>query len=120
MKRGDLIRVALTGDYGKPRPAVVVQADAYARLPSLTVLPLTSSLQPVPHIRVQIEPDGFNGLKVRSQIMVDKAHTISSEKAGLPFGRLSRADMVAVDRALIEFFDLASTLPHAGATNEPH
>lgn len=27
MKRGDIITVALSGDYGKPRPAVVVQND---------------------------------------------------------------------------------------------
>ena len=28
MRRGDIVVVAAPGDYGKPRPAVVVQADA--------------------------------------------------------------------------------------------
>ena len=28
MRRGDLVTVAVSGDYGKPRPAVVVTADA--------------------------------------------------------------------------------------------
>jgi mRNA interferase MazF len=28
LKRGDIVVVAAPGDYGKPRPAVVVQADA--------------------------------------------------------------------------------------------
>ena len=31
MKRGDLVTIALQGDYGKPRPAVVVQSDFYSR-----------------------------------------------------------------------------------------
>jgi mRNA interferase MazF len=28
MRRGDVVTVAATGDYGKPRPAVTVQTDA--------------------------------------------------------------------------------------------
>ena len=44
MTRGDLVTVAASGDYGKPRPALVVQADVYAEHPSVTVLPLTSEL----------------------------------------------------------------------------
>ena len=44
MRRGDLVTVVTSGDYGKPRPALIVQADAYAEHPSLTGLPLTSEL----------------------------------------------------------------------------
>lgn len=29
MKRGDLVTVATSGDYGKPRPALVIQSDAF-------------------------------------------------------------------------------------------
>jgi mRNA interferase MazF len=29
MKGGDVVIVAATGDYGKPRPAVIVQTDAF-------------------------------------------------------------------------------------------
>ena len=36
VRRGDLVTVATSGDYGKPRPALIVQADAYAEHPSLT------------------------------------------------------------------------------------
>jgi mRNA interferase MazF len=28
MRRGDVMTVEATGDYGKPRPAVIVQTDA--------------------------------------------------------------------------------------------
>lgn len=38
MLRGDLVTVALSGDYGKPRPALVIQADAFAGHPSVTLL----------------------------------------------------------------------------------
>lgn len=119
MKRGDLVRVALSGDYGKPRPALVIQADIFGALPSVTVLPITSELRDVPNIRVTVEPDSLNRLKVPSQIMVDKANTLSTRKVGPPFGRLAQDNMIAVNQALILFFGLASSLPspsHAGAT----
>ncbi|TMJ14740.1 MAG: type II toxin-antitoxin system PemK/MazF family toxin, partial [Alphaproteobacteria bacterium] len=38
MNRGDLVTVALPGAYGKPRPAVVVQADRFNQLGSITFL----------------------------------------------------------------------------------
>lgn len=44
MKRGDLVTIAVSGDYGKPRPALVVQDDAFAELSAVTVLRLTSEL----------------------------------------------------------------------------
>jgi len=44
MERGDLVTIAVSGDYGKPRPALVIQADAFNELGSVTVLRLTSEL----------------------------------------------------------------------------
>ena len=41
MKRGDLVTVALSGDYGKPRPALVIQSDLFDEHPSITILPVT-------------------------------------------------------------------------------
>jgi mRNA interferase MazF len=35
MQRGDLVTVAATGDYGKPRPAVIVQLTPF---PTATLL----------------------------------------------------------------------------------
>ena len=61
MTRGDLVTVVTSGDYGKPRPALIVQADAYAEHPSITVLPLTSELHDVPLLRVTVEPGKDTG-----------------------------------------------------------
>ena len=76
--------VVASGDYGKPRPALIVQADAYADHPSLTVLSLTSDLHDMPLLRVTVEPGENAGLRLRSQVMVDKATTIPRAKRGHP------------------------------------
>ena len=106
MRRGDLVTIASPGDYGKPRPALVVQADAWAEHPSITVLPLTSELHDMPLLRVTVEPDEGNGLRLRSQVMVDKATTIPRGKAGSRIGRLNEAALVTVSRALTAFLGL--------------
>lgn len=103
MKRGDLVTVATSGDYGKPRPALIVQSDAYAGHLSLTVLPLPSELHDMPLLRVTVEPGGDTGLRLRSQIMVDKATTIPCAKAGTRIGCLDEATLASVGQALAAF-----------------
>ncbi len=80
--------VALQGDQGKPRPALVVQSDHFADLGSITVLPITSTLVEAPLLRVTVEPDGLNGLSKRSQIMVDKPQTPPRSRLGTVIGHL--------------------------------
>ena len=106
MKRGDLVTVVSSGDYGKPRPALIVQADAYAEHPSLTVLPLTSDLYDMPSLRITVEPGGDTGLRLRSQVMVDKATTILRAKAGTRIGRLDEATLASVGKALAAFLEV--------------
>lgn len=106
MKRGDLVPVVLAGSYGKPRPALVVQSDLFGLLPSVTILPVTSELRPVETFRISVKPTAKNGLRVPSQVMVDKAHTIPREKAGDSFGSLEPRTMQAVERALAVFLGL--------------
>ena len=84
MRRGDLITVALQVDYGKPRPALIIHSDYFNGHPSFTVLPITSELREAPKFRVSIEPNDDNDLRMSSQVMVDKAQTISSEKKLAP------------------------------------
>jgi mRNA interferase MazF len=103
VKRGDLVVVVTSGDYGKPRPALIVQADAYAEHPSITVLPLTSEWREMPLLRVTVEPGEGTGLRLRSQVMVDKATTIPRTKAGSKIGRLDDATLASVGRALAAF-----------------
>ena len=76
MKHGDLISVSLPGDYGKPRPALVIQSDIYEHLNSVTVLPLTSNILSTEDCRVVVTMSEENGLRQDSQVMVEKAATL--------------------------------------------
>ena len=106
MKRGDLVPVVLSGAYGKPRPALVIQSDLFDKHPSVTVLPITSEILPIETFRVAVAPSKKNGLRAASQVMVDKAHTIPREKAGDPFGELEFRTLTSVERALAVFLGL--------------
>ena len=94
MRRGDVVTVAATGDYGKPRPAVIVRTDA---LPdehaSVVVCQMTSELSEAPEFRVTVEPTQRNGLRARSQVMADNPVTIRRERIGRLVGRLDEDDI---------------------------
>ena len=107
MRRGDLLTVSLQGDQGKPRPALVVQADHFGELPAVTVLPITSTLIDAPLLRIPVDPDAGNGLAKPSQIMVDKPQTPPRSRLGPVFGRLDDVTMLGVSRALALFLGLA-------------
>src|SRR3977135_3648490 len=100
MRRGDVVTVAATGDYGKPRPAVIVQTDALpAEHASVVVCQMTSEYSDAPDFRVTIDPTEKNGLRVRSQVMADKPVTIRRERVGRKIGNLDDADIVRVNIA---------------------
>jgi mRNA interferase MazF len=105
VKRGDLVTIALPGS--KPRPALVIQSDLFAKHPSVTILPVTSELRATPLSRVGVEPATTNGLHKLSQVMIDKPQTVPRAKLGEPFGRLDDARMLAITRALAVFLGLA-------------
>ena len=108
MKRGDVVIVAAAGDYGKPRPAVVVQTDAFPETyPSVVICQMTSDLVDAPDFRVTIEPNEKNGLRVRSQVMVDKPVTVRRERIGQLVGRLTSADTRRLNIALAFVMGLA-------------
>lgn len=107
MKRGDLVTVALAGDYGKPRPALVIQSDLFDEHPSITILPVTSELREAPLFRVAIEPSSDNGLRKPSQIMVDKTQTVARSRIGKTIGRVDDGMLLAVNRALAVFLGMA-------------
>jgi mRNA interferase MazF len=106
MRRGDLVTVAVSGDFGKPRPALVVQADAFDLHPSVTVLPLTSELHDAPLFRVTVAANAHTGLRKQSQVMVDKATTVPRAKLGSRIGVVDSATMRAVSLALRGFLEL--------------
>jgi mRNA interferase MazF len=108
VKRGDLVVVALQGDYGKPRPALVVQSDLFDGHPSLTIAPVTSSIADAPLFRVTIEPTPSNGLRAVSQVMVDKLTTIRRDRVAQTLGSLPDDAMLRVNRALVLWLGIAS------------
>ena len=107
MRRGDLVTVALQGDLGKPRPALVIQSDLFEAHPSVTILPVTSDLRATPLFRITVNPTPDNGLNKPSQVMVDKPHSVARDKIGSVLGHLDDAAMLAVNRALAVFLGLA-------------
>jgi mRNA interferase MazF len=107
VKRGDIVTVAAPGDYGKPRPALVVQSDLFGDVGSLTVLLISSTLLDAPLLRITVEPTPQNGLRKRSQIMVDKAISLRREKIGASVGRLEPEALLEVTRSLAVFFGIA-------------
>jgi mRNA interferase MazF len=106
MRRGDLVTIALQGDFGKPRPALIVQSDHFDAHPTLTVLLVSSTLVEAPLLRVTVEPDALNGLRAPSQIMVDKAMTVMRGRVGPSFGKLDAIRMLEVERLLASFLGI--------------
>jgi len=107
MPRGDLVTVAAPGDYGKPRPALVVQSDLFDALPSVTVCLVTSDLRDAPIFRITVDPSAENGLRRVSQIQVDKVMTVARARVGTAIGRLDDATLLKVSRSLAVFVGIA-------------
>lgn len=108
ISRGDVVVVAAAGDYGKPRPAVIVQTDAFPETHfSVVVCQMTTELVDAPDFRVTIEPGPQTGLRARSQVMADKPVTIRRERVGRRIGRLAAADMSRLNVALAFVMGLA-------------
>ena len=105
--RGDLVTIAMQGDFGKPRPALVIQANQFSELSSATVLPMTSTLVAAPLLRVTVQPNAENGLQKPSQVMVDKAMTLKRDKVGPTFGHIDADALVEVERCLAVFLGIA-------------
>jgi mRNA interferase MazF len=103
----DFVTVALQGDFGKPRPELVIQADSFADHATVTVLLLSSTIIDAPLLRITITPTDANGLRQPSQIMIDKAMTVTRTKIRETFGRLDAGALVEVERRLAVFLGIA-------------
>jgi len=107
VRRGELVTVALQGDHGKPRPALVIQSDRFPDTATTTVLLVTSTLVDAPLIRLTVEPSPENGLRTTSQVMIDKAMTVRTDRLGEAFGQLDDTAMIEVNRVLALFLGVA-------------
>ena len=107
-RRGDLVTVAVQGNFGKPRPALVIQSDLFNEShPTVMLCLVSSDLREAPLFRLAVGPTKENGLKLDSQIQIDKVMTVLREKVGPSFGRLDDATMLKVNRALALFMGIA-------------
>ena len=102
-----MVLVAAQGDYGKPRPALLVQNDFEGEpVESRTVCLITSNVLRLPRYRVTVDPSPENGLRERSQVQIDKLVTFPSHKIRGPIGTLTPDQMADVDRRLRLHLDL--------------
>jgi len=107
-RHGDLVTVAVQGNFGKQRPALVIQSDLFNEThPTVTLCLVSSELRDAPLFRLAVVPTPENGLKSDSQVQIDKAMTVLREKIGPSFGRLDDATMLKVNRALALFMGIA-------------
>jgi mRNA interferase MazF len=100
MRRGDIVTAAPPGEFGKPRPVLVVQAFTGDYTERITVALITSDLVRLPGVRIPIEPTQSNGLAKPSEVAVDNLQTFSIKKIGGVIGSLDPRTMAAVDSAL--------------------
>jgi len=107
VKRGDIVIIAAKGEYtGKPRPALVVQSDLFAETASVTLCLMTTDLIDAPLIRIDVDPSDQNGLRVKSQIMVDKILTVHRDRIAKTVGAMDDATILRVDRSLVVFLGI--------------
>jgi mRNA interferase MazF len=110
MKRGEIWTIAGGSDYaGKPRPAVIIQDDAFDATASITVCALTSDPTPAPLFRLSVDPNSDNGLRAPCRLMVDKITTVAKSRLGNRIGRLADEDIARLNRATLVFLGLATT-----------
>ena len=107
MKRGEIVTVAVQGDYGKPRPAVVIQSDWLDDTDSVLVCLITTTRRDAPLYRLDLSANHETGLREPSQIMVEKVLAVRREKCGPTIGRLDTATFVSLGRMLALMIGIA-------------
>jgi mRNA interferase MazF len=100
MRRGDIVVVAAPGDYGKARPAVIIQSDALEGIESVLVCLLTTTQRDAPFHRLPLQPTPANGLREPSDVMVDKILALPRSKCGASIGRLTPAQLITLNHVL--------------------
>jgi mRNA interferase MazF len=100
--RGDVVIVASRGAYtGKPRPALVVQADLFNDThASVTICPISSDVIDAPLFRINIPPGARTGLTAASQVMADKIVSVPRVAIAKRIGRCDDSELQLVDDAL--------------------
>ena len=108
MKRGEIWTVAGGKDYaGKPRPVVIVQDDSFDGTESITICAFTTDETDAPLVRLLVQPNEHNGLRVACRLMVDKISTVPKTKVGARVGRLDDENILRLNQSILVFLGLA-------------
>jgi mRNA interferase MazF len=107
VKRGDIVIVTPPGEFGKPRPALIIQGDLALPSATVTYLMITSSLEHEPSVRIPIEPTPQNGLLKSSEIMVDLIQTSTRSRFREVVGHIDSETLENVENALLIFLGFA-------------
>jgi mRNA interferase MazF len=102
MRRGDVVVVALPGDLGKPRPAVIVQINVLNdNLRTVLLCPISSFSSDPSFFRVAVEPTKENGLRLPSEIMVEKLQSANRSRIGQVIGHLDDETLRKLARSIM-------------------
>jgi len=108
MRRGDIWTAAGAKDYaGKPRPVVIVQDDCFDATDSITVCAFTTDQTDAPLLRLPLEANERNSLRMACRLMVDKITAVLKARVGARVGRLEHKDILRLNQALLVFLGLA-------------
>jgi mRNA interferase MazF len=108
MKRGDVVIVSTQGDYGKPRPAIIVQADLVTgQVESVIVCLMTGTASNTDMVRLPVHPTPENGLNQISYVMAEKIMTFPSHKIAKRVGQVDTRTVALIDRTLAFVLGLA-------------
>jgi mRNA interferase MazF len=103
-RRGDVVLVPFgftDGTGTKWRPAVVVSADAYGdRSPDVLIASITGNLRAIPHPGDHQVVEWDRAGLLRPSLVQTKLTTVEASMIGRRLGRLTAADLAAVDRGL--------------------
>lgn len=95
------------------RPALVIQTDAATRnprYPNTIVLAVSTSGRAVP-FHIPLNPSTDNGLRTASFVKCEQILTIGKDRLRERWGRISGAEMEAVERALTLVLELPGRAP---------
>ena len=109
MRRGELWSAATGSGFGsKPRPVLILQADAFNEAPNIIVALLTSVSDREQSLRPRLGPDTINNLLDPSLVQIDILVTVPRQKFGSLIGRLTERDQGRVDHALLAYLGFAN------------
>ena len=86
---------------------VIVQGDDFCHMSKILVAMIGSPVDLDEDIRVAVAPDVRNGLKARSEIMIDTIMPVRAAHLGSYVGSLADTDMRRLDIALLTFLGFA-------------